>query len=315
MKGMDIQLKTRSRNKFGMAKTKDFTRPVMLNLFQHLYPILKIFQIRLFNKGVTLIELLIALVMSSILIAALYRVFINQQRIYNTQEQVVDIQQSVRVAINRMMSEIRMAGFGNVGNVLNLVGGVNGFKQVITPGRDKITIVGGFKQIRRDNGGPILVSSVSGNTIKLNYATDDFDGSAHRFISIGGIESNTVLERSGRVLTLGSALRFNHPENTPIFKIEAITYQTGLTKDIPALKRNENTGGGAQPLADNIEDIQFEYFDTEGKPTADPPNIRMVKVTVTARTKMSDPDFKGGDGYRRRQIGSNIYIRNMGLSP
>ena len=267
------------------------------------------------NKGVTLIELLIALVMSSLLTAALYQVFIGQQKIYMVQEQVVDVQQNVRVAINRMMSEIRMAGFGNIENVLDLVGGVNGFSQVITPAPNKITIVGGFKQIRRDNGSPILISSVSGNTIKLNYATDEFDGSAHRFISIGGIESSTVLQRDVRVLTLGSNLKLNHPENTPIFKIQAITYTTGLSNDIPVLKRNENTKGGAQPLADNIENIQFEYFDAQGKATANPPRIRMVKVTVTARTDRLDPQFKGGDGYRRRQIASNIYIRNMGLSP
>jgi prepilin-type N-terminal cleavage/methylation domain-containing protein len=267
------------------------------------------------NKGVTLIELLIALVMSSLLTAALYQVFIGQQKIYMVQEQVVDVQQNVRVAINRMMSEIRMAGFGNIENVLDLVGGVNGFSQVITPAPNKITIVGGFKQIRRDNGSPILISSVSGNTIKLNYATDEFDGSAHRFISIGGIESSTVLQRDVRVLTLGSNLKLNHPENTPIFKIQAITYTTGLSNNIPVLKRNENTRGGAQPLADNIENIQFEYFDVQGKPTANPEKIRMVKVTVTARTDRLDPQFKGGDGYRRRQIASNIYIRNMGLSP
>jgi prepilin-type N-terminal cleavage/methylation domain-containing protein len=267
------------------------------------------------NKGVTLIELLIALVMSSLLTAALYRVFIGQQKIYMVQEQIVDVQQNVRAAINRMMSEIRMAGFGNIENVLDLVGGVNGFNQVITPAPNKITIVGGFKQIRRDNGSPILISSVSGNTLKLNYAIDEFDGSAHRFISIGGIESSTVLQRDGRVLTLGSNLKLNHPENTPIFKIQAITYTTGLSNNIPVLKRNENTRGGAQPLADNIENIQFEYFDAQGKPTANPGKIRMVKVTVTARTDRLDPQFKGGDGYRRRQIASNIYIRNMGLSP
>ncbi len=266
------------------------------------------------NKGVTLIELLIALVMSSILIAALYRVFISQQRTYTVQEQVVDMQQNARVGINRMMSEVRMAGFGNVGDVLDLVGGVNGFTQAITPGSNTITIVGGFKQIRRDNGSLISISSASGNTITLNYATDDFDGTAHRFISIGGVESSTVLQRDVRVLTLGSNLKFNHPVDTPIFKIQAITYTTGLSDGKPVLRRNENTGGGAQPLADNIENIQFEYFDAQGNPTANPANIRMVKVAVTARTDMSDPQFKGGDGYRRRQIASNIYIRNMGLS-
>ena len=270
------------------------------------------------KQGVTLIELLIALVMSSMLIAALYRVFISQQKTYTVQEQVVDMQQNVRFAINRMMGEIRMAGFGNVGDVLGLVGGVNGFTQTITPGPNTITIVGGFKQIRRDNGDPILISSASGNTITLNYATDEFDRPAHRFISIGGVESGTVLQRNVRVLTLSSNLKFNHDPlkgPIPIFKIQAITYTTGLSEGKPALQRNENTGGGLQPLATNIENIQLEYLDTQGNPTVNPANIRMVKVTVNARTDMSDPQFKGGDGYRRRQIASNIYIRNMGLSP
>jgi prepilin-type N-terminal cleavage/methylation domain-containing protein len=267
------------------------------------------------KQGVTLIELMIALVMSSIIIAALYRVFISQQRTYTVQEQVVDMQQNVRGSINRMMSEIRMAGFGNVGDVLDLVGGVNGFTQTITTGPSSITIVGGLKQIRRDNGDPILISSASGNTITLNYATDEFDRPAHRFISIGGVESSTVLQRNVRILTLSSNLKFNHPVDTPIFKIQAITYTTGLSGGKPVLQRNENTGGGPQPLADNIENIQFEYLDAQGNPTANPANIRMVKVTVNARTDMPDPQFKGGDGYRRRQIASNIYIRNMGLSP
>ena len=79
------------------------------------------------NRGVTLIELLVALVISSILIAAFYRLFISQQQTYSVQEQVTDMQQNARVGINRMMSEIRMAGFGNVRDVLpTLVGGVNG---------------------------------------------------------------------------------------------------------------------------------------------------------------------------------------------
>jgi len=267
------------------------------------------------NKGVTLIELMMALVVSSILIAALYRIFIGQQKTYTVQEQVVDMQQNVRVAINRMMSEIRMAGFGGVRDVLGLEDGVNGFTQEITPGSNTITIVGGFKQIRRDNGDPILISSASGNQVTLKYATDEFDRAAHRFISIGGVESNTVSQRDGRVLTLGSNLKLNHPADTPIFKIQAITYATGISDGKPVLRRNENTGGGGQPLAENIESVQFEYFDANGNPTANPANIRMVKVTATARTDRSDPDFKTGDGYRRRQIVSNTYIRNMGLFP
>ena len=265
------------------------------------------------NRGITLIELLIALAMSSILIAAIYRVFISQQKSYVVQEQLVDMQQNMRASISRMMSEIRMSGFGSVEAVLEGVDGVNGFHQVITPGENSITVVGGFKQIRRDNGNPITVSSISENTITLNYSTEEFDRPAHQYISIGGVESSTVIQRKGRILTLANTLRLNHSKDTPIFKIQAITYTVGKSDGKPILQRNENTGGGGQPIAENIEDLQFEYFDANGNPTAFPEDIRMVKLTVTARTDISDPQLKGGDGYRRRQIASNISIRNMGL--
>jgi len=265
-------------------------------------------------RGITVIELLVALVISALLIAALYQTFIGQQKTYTVQEQVVDMQQNVRVAINKMMREIRMAGFGNIQTVLSLPGGVNGFTQPITAAPNTITIVGGLLQVRRDNGDPIFVSSVSGNQITLNYATDRFDGNAHRFISIGGIESNTVQSRAGAILTLDRPLSFSHAAETPIFKIQAITYSIGLSLGKLALLRNENTGGGNQPLAENIESIQFEYLDSDGNSTVNPAEIRMVRAEVTARTDKSDPDFKDEDGFRRRTIASNIHVRNMALS-
>ncbi len=263
------------------------------------------------RKGIALIELLIALVISALLIAGLYRTFVGQQKTYIVQEQVVDMQQNVRIAISRMMSEIRMAGFGGLEDVLNLPNGVNGFTQPITGAQNTITIVGGFLQVRRDNGEPILVASASGNQITLNYATDRFDGNAHRFISIGGLESNQVVSRNVRNLILEKPLRLNHPAGTPIFKIQAITYSIGMSVGKMNLLRNENTGGGNQPVAENIENLRFEYFDGENNPTDIPENICLVKVTVTAKTDRSDSDFKGGDGFRRRTIASNIYVRNM----
>ena len=278
------------------------------------------------GKGLTLIELLIALAISAILIAAIYRTFIGQQKSYTVQEQVSDMQQNVRVAINKMMREIRMAGFGSISDVLALpdVGngrGVNGFTEEVKPeGTNKITIVGGFRQIRQDNGDPITVMSASGTQVTLNYATDAFDGAKHKFISIGGIESNTVQSRDGAKLTLDNPLKLSHPTGTPIFKILAITYDLGDSDDKPVpkrvLRRDENTGGHPQPLAENIENVQFEYFDANGNPTAIPANIRMIRITVIARTSMSDPEFKGGaEGYRRRRIASNVLLRNMGLNP
>lgn len=273
------------------------------------------------KNGVTLIELLIALVISALLIAALYRTFIGQQKTYVVQEQVVDTQQNVRVAINKMMRDIRMAGFGGVGDVLSQVGGVNGFTGEITLTANSTTIVGGFRQVST------LAAEAAGGQSQVTLASaadaSQFDGAAHRFISIGGTESNIVSSRAGATLTLSNPLKLTqkitdklgNPVSVPIFKIQAITYLCGVSDGKPVLQRNENTGGGPQPLAENIENIQFEYFDANGALTVNPANIRMVRATVTARTDRLDPDLKIGDGFRRRTIASNIYVRNMGLSP
>src|SRR4030042_624565 len=103
--------KPRPRNKFGMTTRQELNPYVMLNLFQHLVcffllsadasrfrvattfiPVHSVssrndrtgFSGSISNKskGVTLIELLIALVISAILVAGIYRTFIQQQKTY-----------------------------------------------------------------------------------------------------------------------------------------------------------------------------------------------------------------------------------------
>ncbi len=63
------------------------------------------------KKGITLIELLVGMVICAIVIAAIYRVFIAQSRAYVVQDQVVEIQQNIRTAMEMMVRDVRMAGF------------------------------------------------------------------------------------------------------------------------------------------------------------------------------------------------------------
>ncbi len=63
------------------------------------------------EKGVTLVELLVALVIAAITLAGVYRVFISQTRSYAVQDQVVEVQQSVRSAMEIILRDLRMAGF------------------------------------------------------------------------------------------------------------------------------------------------------------------------------------------------------------
>jgi prepilin-type N-terminal cleavage/methylation domain-containing protein len=70
-------------------------------------------QKRFDSKGVTLIELLVVLVICTILIGGIYRLFISQSKAYTIQEQVVEVQQNTRGAMEILLRDLRMTGFDN----------------------------------------------------------------------------------------------------------------------------------------------------------------------------------------------------------
>ena len=237
------------------------------------------------------------------------------------QDQVVEIQQNVRGAINKMMREIRMVNFGRIvsfdessGTFVNSILPVNGFVTILTTSSDSITVVGGFKQIKTAAVNPIPITVDSFDpaipSITLSNATDEFDGDAHGYLSIGGEGSFIVQNQpvgSTNVLTLDRAP--SNPVGHFVFKVQAVRYFVDNNR---VLRRNENTGGGAQPMADNIESLEFQYLKADGTQTLIPNSTTSIQVTITARTRDPDPTYSSDGGFRRRQIVSNIQLRNMG---
>ncbi len=257
------------------------------------------------KNGVTLIELLIALALSSILTAALYRAFISQQKTYAVQDQVAEMQQSVRAAMGQMTKEIRMAGYG--GDILSVFGDINGFTDIITPASNAITV------IFADHVGVLKESAPKGtNQLRVTNARI-LNADKKKYLCLNGLNNYLVQSVVEDTILLTAPLKEGHPIHQPVYLVKAISYYLGTTGGKTVLRRNENTGGGGQPLADNIENLEFSYFDANGNVTSNPPDIRMVNVAVTAKTNMVDSGYKGGDGYRRRTLSSNIKARNMGL--
>ena len=255
------------------------------------------------KAGVTLIELLIALVLSSLLIAALYRAFINQQTVYTVQDYVAEMQQNIRFAMGQMTREIRMAGYG--GDMLSNFGHINGFTDIITPGSNTITI------IFADQVGVLKENSPKGAQQLKVSNSKIFNADKKRYLCLNGLNNYSVQSVMEDTIVLTAPLAEGHPIHQPVYLVKAISYYLGLSGAKTVLRRNENTGGGGQPLADNIESLEFTYFDRNGNVTLNPIDIRMVKLAVTARTNMLDPQLKEGDGYRRRTLSSYIQVRNM----
>ncbi len=63
------------------------------------------------EKGYTLVELMLTVLISGFLASAVYAAYVSQQRTYLAQEQVAEVQQNIRAAVDLMVREIRMAGY------------------------------------------------------------------------------------------------------------------------------------------------------------------------------------------------------------
>lgn len=91
-----------------------------------------------------------------------------------------------------------------------------------------------------------------------------------------------------------------------------------------------NTGGGFQPLANNIEALEFNYVLDDGSTSLAPANledIRAVQISLLARAANPSQDYLNtrlyttasgvvwnppDDNFRRRLVITNIQLRNMG---
>ena len=63
------------------------------------------------QQGFTLVELMVTLVIAFIVTGAAYAAYVVQQKNYTTQEQVAEIQQNLRIGVEIMTREMRMAGY------------------------------------------------------------------------------------------------------------------------------------------------------------------------------------------------------------
>jgi len=233
------------------------------------------------NQGFTLVELLLAMVISSIILLALFVIFQFQQRHYSNQLEVTDIQQNIRAAMNIISRDVRMAGFD--------VDPSTGVAQIINAKNDLFYF-----------------------TSDINEDGDTDDIGEH-------IAYDTYIAADG-TLTLGR------------------TSSNSTITVLQTLGRWEVTNPSHQPVAQNIENLEFFYLDENGNATTTENSVRTVIISILARSDLADPKFSNtqtynpasnlayyntgtlsgrswvkNDNYRRRMQTLRVECRNIGL--
>lgn len=82
-------------------------------------------KIQKFNKGFTLVELMVTLAISSLVMSGIYAVFHKQVATHNTERLVVSMQQNARAAMSFMERDIRMARYDPTASGLFTIGTAN----------------------------------------------------------------------------------------------------------------------------------------------------------------------------------------------
>ena len=248
------------------------------------------------QQGVTLIELMVGAVVAAIVIAAGFAVLTSSSKALTTNEQTVETQQNVRVAMEFLFRDIRQAGFGMNGPVGNCPTAIVPADNTPTGpdrGSDRISLV-------LPVGNPVGTATdppwiLNSNTtigfsllalpsaLAITNMASEAGGSLtapSSTISIGGAITTTVTATGGANLTVApvpapTAVK----QNTPIYLLQCITYQiipppdpAGLCAGrSPCLVRGvaggmtagvldcTTVGSRCTSIADEIEDIQFAY--------------------------------------------------------
>jgi type II secretory pathway component PulJ len=77
-------------------------------------------KIKLNHTGVTLVELLVTLLITGMVVAGFYRIFIAQSKAYTVQDQVTEVQQNVRNAMEILVRDLTLAGCDDETNLIAL---------------------------------------------------------------------------------------------------------------------------------------------------------------------------------------------------
>ncbi|MHC4321981.1 MAG: PilW family protein [Planctomycetota bacterium] len=74
------------------------------------------------ERGFTIIELVVGLAIGLILLGVAVKIFLVQQRAYNVQEQLSEMQQNIRSAMDMIVRETKMAGYNPTGASFDGIG-------------------------------------------------------------------------------------------------------------------------------------------------------------------------------------------------
>lgn len=235
------------------------------------------------EQGFTLIELLVAMAITTIIVAAVYSAYVTQNKIYNNQERVAEMQQNLRAGLVSLTRDIRMSGYdllktANSGFVDSV-----SFSDGATPTPQTETVFSSSTQIA-------FTSDLDGDGV-IDTLAEDIDGNT--------IIDMTEMEQIAYRLNGTNLERYSTTTGTTEWQTIAEAIDN---IEFHYLDKNGN------PTAD-LDDVFTVKVSILARTGTDEPDFNNNQTYSTA----SGANWTINDNFRRRFLVTTIHCRNMGL--
>ncbi len=312
------------------------------------------------DQGFTLVELMVAMAISLVVMGAIFLTFKSQQDSYIIQDQITATQQNLRAAMYMLTRDIQMAGYYTNFDTATYTmdwDDLDGTNEIIRPliyarnnvadgggdnikdNTDVIVIVKASSEGRRLGAGEDATAGIITLTSRdLDWDGDDDLNNTGKKYGILARENLSAAEffevdSAAGTITPPSGLTQNYDVDDWIFRADVIIYRVDENATNPSLRRRNfgQDNGNYQVVAENIDNLQFQYLLSDGTWTNNPagqePNVRAVEISLLARTANTNRGYTDnntywmgganvgpiGDAYRRKLLCSKVKTRNIGL--
>ena len=291
---------------------------------------------QLFPSGFTLVEMMIVMAILGIVVVGVMGVIISQNKVYYSEEGLIDMQLNANVAMDRLTRQIRMAGFGCKDDIKNgITIDATEYTATLTDansttGSDELTVISALEEASDvDNNGTSTTppTPYTSTTIFLKTFNDSsgnpFFSSADdkKFCYISPSTTQAPLlvtgtDDSSKSISFGTAVTVS--EFDKVFRVRAYTYSIKLANEYSPAKPVPNIVQKIETLnrdeiAEGIEDLQFQFgWDVDGDgvfnpsltadwvdtiPTGDADKVIAVKIILLAITLHPEQEEQFTDRY------------------
>lgn len=291
------------------------------------------------NSGFSLVEILIVMAITGLVIATVYGTYLTHQKSAYTQEEVVEVQQNLRIAMDAITRDVRMAGMlvpattnpVNAANATSVTINTASARGVyaridaaptVTSGTDTVTCTVEKPEtvdIFKANTGNTLriVRPVDGSRLfdtAFSFSNPTDTDRTNRQLNLtratGTFGTSDVIKRGDMIVMTPSAA--TDSDTIGFALVAGGTTVNGVTCPANQQCITRNANGTANIIASNISNLQFTYIldnysETSAPTASDMSGIRAVRVTVTGQT--ANTAILSG-GAKTRELTSVVKIRN-----